>query len=37
MKVIAGPDIAEYVGIDVLRQHCPHFSDWIGRLEGLGA
>jgi hypothetical protein len=36
MKPIAGPDIAEYVGLGVLRQHCPHFSDWIGRLEKLG-
>ncbi len=33
MKPTAGPDIAEYIGLDVLRQHCSHFSDWIGRLE----
>ena len=33
MKAIAGPDIAEYIGLDVLRRHCRHFSDWIGRLE----
>ncbi len=33
MKVIAGPDIAEYIGLAKLRDRCPHFSDWVDRLE----
>jgi hypothetical protein len=33
MKPTAGPDIAQYIGLDVLRQHCHHFSDWIDGLE----
>lgn len=36
-KAIAGPEIAEYIGLDVLRSKCPHFSDWVSRLETLGA
>jgi hypothetical protein len=36
LKPTAGPDIAEYIGLDTLRQKCPHFSDWIWRLENLG-
>lgn len=35
MKLTAGADIAEYIGLPTLRQHCSHFSDWIGRLENL--
>ena len=34
-KPTAGPDIAEAIGLDVLRKHCSHFGDWIGRLEAL--
>jgi len=33
MKPNAGPDIAEYIGLDTLRRRCRHFSDWISRLE----
>ncbi len=33
MKAIAGPDIAEYIGLKVLRQRCSHFNGWIDRLE----
>ncbi len=33
MKRTAGPDIAEYIGLATLRDRCPHFSDWILRLE----
>ena len=36
MKPTAGPDIAEYIGLDVLRQRCAHFDGWIRRLEALG-
>jgi hypothetical protein len=35
MKPTAGPDIAQRIGLDVLRKHCSHFGDWIGRLETL--
>ncbi|NLX56174.1 MAG: DUF4276 family protein [Planctomycetaceae bacterium] len=35
LKPTAGPDIAKYIGLDVLRQRCPHFGDWIRRLESL--
>ena len=35
-KPTAGPDIAGYIGLPTLRQKCPHFSDWIRRLENLG-
>jgi hypothetical protein len=33
MKPTAGPDIAEYIGLAKLRDRCPHFSDWVDRLE----
>ena len=33
MKPTAGPDIAEYIGLVKLRERCPHFSDWVHRLE----
>jgi hypothetical protein len=35
LKTTAGPDIAEFIGIDVLRERCPHFGAWIARLETL--
>ena len=34
-KVTAGTSIAAAIGIDVLRQQCPHFDTWVGRLESL--
>jgi hypothetical protein len=34
-KVSAGPDIAEFIGIGPIRAHCPHFHDWLIRLESL--
>ncbi len=33
MKPTAGPDIAQAIGLDVLRRRCRHFGDWIARLE----
>jgi len=33
MKAIAGPDIAEYIGLAKLRDRCTHFNDWIHQLE----
>ncbi len=32
-KTSAGPQIAERIGMPVLREKCPHFHDWISRLE----
>lgn len=35
-KTSAGPIIAWRIGLQVLRQRCPHFGDWLARLEALG-
>lgn len=35
-KVVVGPQVAEVIGLDRLRAKCPHFSDWVSRLEQLG-
>lgn len=32
-KASVGPQIAERIGIPVLRQKCPHFDSWVTRLE----
>ncbi len=32
---VAGPLIAHDIGLDVLRQRCPHFGQWLTRLEQL--
>lgn len=34
-KPLHGPLVAEEVGLAGLRQACPHFAAWVGRLEGL--
>lgn len=34
-KASSEPLIAKKIGLDKLRQACPHFSDWVSRLEGL--
>jgi len=34
-KVVTGKIISEAIGIDVMRQHCPHFADWLSLLEQL--
>jgi hypothetical protein len=34
-KVLFGPLIAQRIGLDILRQECPHFRDWVSRLEAL--
>lgn len=33
IKTIHGPDIAEEIGLDVLRKKCTGFDDWLSRLE----
>jgi len=35
LKPIIGPTIAAAVGLARLREACPHFHQWISRLEGL--
>lgn len=35
-KASAGPLVASKIGLPVLRQKCPHFADWLDRLESLG-
>lgn len=34
-KTSAGPDIAEYIGIDQIRAQSPHFDQWITCLENI--
>lgn len=34
-KATAGPLIARQIGIDVMRERCPHFAQWVARLESL--
>jgi hypothetical protein len=36
-KASAGPLIAQRIGLESIRQKCPHFSDWVERLEKLSA
>lgn len=36
-KTVDGPRIAQAIGIDRMRQQCPHFNDWIDRLVALGS
>lgn len=36
-KSVAGPQIAERIGLNVIRAKCPHFKDWISRLESLAS
>jgi len=34
-KVANGVDIAELIGLPTLREKCPHFNEWITKLEQL--
>jgi hypothetical protein len=34
-KATAGPDIAEYIGLETIRSKCPHFHGWLEKLEGI--
>lgn len=36
-KRIAGPQIAASIGLDAIREKCPHFDGWLMRLEKLSA
>ncbi len=35
-KAAVGPQVAELIGLDVIRSKCPHFAAWLSRLEKLG-
>ena len=34
-KSAAGPQIAEAIGLDIIRHSCPHFDAWLKKLESL--
>ncbi len=34
-KRTAGPLVAGNIGLDTLKNRCPHFKEWLGRLEAL--
>jgi hypothetical protein len=34
-KVLFGPLIVQRIGLDSLRQECPHFHAWVSKLEAL--
>jgi len=34
-KVAMGKTISEAIGIQTIRQNCPHFDNWISRIEQL--
>jgi hypothetical protein len=36
-KSAVGPQVAELIGLEVIRGHCPHFAAWLSHLEKLGA
>ncbi|MCP4756198.1 MAG: DUF4276 family protein [Proteobacteria bacterium] len=35
-KAAVGPQVAELIGLKVIRRKCPHFAAWLARLEKLG-
>jgi hypothetical protein len=35
-KAFAGGEIAKAIGIEVMRKKCPHFNEWITKLDKLG-
>ncbi len=35
-KSTVGPIVAQDIGIDLLKQKCPHFNEWVTKLEKLG-
>jgi hypothetical protein len=34
-KPVLGPQVAELIGLDVIRKKCPHFNAWLSRIEKL--
>lgn len=35
-KSTFGPQLAEKIGLQAIRNTCPHFNQWLSKLEGLG-
>jgi Domain of unknown function (DUF4276) len=35
-KAIDGPQLAELIGLQTIRERCPHFNGWLEKLESLG-
>lgn len=35
-KVVIGPQVAERIGLQVIRDKCSHFHQWLEKLEALG-
>jgi hypothetical protein len=35
-KVLQGPAIIQQIGLDLIRTECPHFNEWLRKLESLG-
>ncbi|WP_315874350.1 DUF4276 family protein [Prochlorothrix hollandica] len=35
-KSTFGPQLAEKIGLQVIRSTCPHFNEWLSKLESLG-
>jgi hypothetical protein len=36
-KRAIGPQVAKSIGLATIRAKCPHFHEWLARLEGLGS
>jgi hypothetical protein len=36
-KAVLGPEVAQLIGLDMIRSKCPHFASWLSQLESLGA
>lgn len=36
VKTVDGIVIAQKIGLQTMRQECPHFNEWITKLENLG-
>lgn len=34
-KIVYGNILAEAIGLDRIREKCPRFSDWLGKIEGI--
>ncbi|MGB8699401.1 MAG: DUF4276 family protein [Thermosynechococcaceae cyanobacterium] len=34
-KAVDGPQLAERIGLQIIRSKCPHFDEWLTRLEAL--
>ncbi len=35
-KRVVGPQVAELIGLEAIRKKCPHFNEWLSKLESLG-